>query len=96
MEVIRHGLAVSGRFLTFRVRIGDRPGNLMRLLTDLAAMQLNVLNVTHDRTSESLGIGKVEVAMQVATRGPEHHEEVKAKLAELGYDINLQAWPTGD
>lgn len=96
MEVIRHGLAVSGRFLTFRVRIGDRPGNLMRLLTDLAAMQLNVLNVTHDRSSESLGIGKVEVAMQVATRGNDHREEVKVKLAELGYDVNLQAWPAGD
>lgn len=96
LEVIRHGLAVSGRFLMFRVRIGDRPGNLMRLLTDLAGMQLNVLNVTHDRASESLGIGKVEVAMQVATRGADHREEVKTKLAELGYDINLQAWPAGD
>lgn len=96
LEVIRHGLATAGRFLMFRVRIGDRPGNLMRLLTDLAEMQLNVLNVTHDRASESLGIGKVEVAMQVATRGAEHREEVKTKLAELGYDINLQAWPTGD
>ncbi|MEO6470835.1 MAG: threonine ammonia-lyase, partial [Aeromicrobium sp.] len=78
------------------VRIGDRPGELMRLLTDLAAMQLNVLNVTHDRASESLGLGQVEVAMQVATRGAEHREEVKAKLTELGYDINLQSWPTGD
>ncbi|MDQ3156610.1 MAG: threonine ammonia-lyase [Actinomycetota bacterium] len=96
LEVIRHGLAASGRFLMFRVRIGDRPGNLMRLLTDLAEMQLNVLNVTHDRASESLGIGKVEVAMQVATRGADHREEVKTKLAELGYDINLQAWPAGD
>ncbi|MBC7597207.1 MAG: threonine ammonia-lyase [Kineosporiaceae bacterium] len=96
LEVIRHGLASAGRFLMFRVRIGDRPGNLMRLLTDLAEMELNVLNVTHDRASESLGIGKVEVAIQVATRGAEHREEAKSKLAELGYDINLQAWPTGD
>jgi len=96
LEVIRHGLAASGRFLMFRVRIGDRPGNLMRLLTDLAAMQLNVLNVTHDRASESLGISQVEVAIQVATRGAEHREDVKEKLAELGYDINMQAWPAGD
>ena len=96
LEVIRHGLAAADRFLMFRVRIGDRPGELMRLLTELAAMQLNVLNVTHDRASESLGIGKVEVAMQVATRGADHREEVKVKLAELGYDINLQDWPVGD
>lgn len=95
LEVIRHGLAAAGRFMMFRVRIGDRPGELMRLLTDLAAMHLNVLNVTHDRASESLGIGKVEVAVQVATRGDDHREEVKVRLAELGYDINLQGWPVG-
>ena len=96
LEVIRHGLAAAGRFLMFRVRIGDRPGELMRLLTDLAAMQVNVLNVTHDRASESLGVHQVEVAMQVATRGPDHRELVKSRLAELGYDLNLDAWPTGD
>lgn len=95
LEVIRHGLSAAGRFLMFRVRISDRPGELMRLLTDLAAMQVNVLNVTHDRASESLGVHQVEVAMQVATRGPEHCDQVKAKLNELGYDINLDPWPVG-
>ncbi len=67
----------------------------MRLLTDLAAMQVNVLNVTHDRSSESLGVSQVDVAMQVATRGPDHREQVKARLIELGYDINLEEWPSG-
>ena len=95
LEVIRHGLASAGRFLNFRARISDRPGALMRLLTDLAAMQVNVLNVTHDRSSESLGVSQVDVAMQVATRGPDHREQVKDKLADLGYDINLQDWPSG-
>ena len=95
LEVIRHGLAAAGRFLNFRARISDRPGALMRLLTDLAAMQVNVLNVTHDRSSESLGVSQVDVAMQVATRGPDHREQVKDKLATLGYDINLQDWPSG-
>lgn len=95
LEVIRHGLAAAGRFLNFRARISDRPGALMRLLTDLAAMQVNVLNVTHDRSSESLGVGQVDVAMQVATRGPDHREQVKARLFDFGYDINLQDWPSG-
>ena len=95
LEVIRHGLAAAGRFLNFRARISDRPGALMRLLTDLAAMQVNVLNVTHDRSSESLGVSQVDVAMQVATRGPDHREQVKARLIDLGYDINLEEWPSG-
>jgi threonine dehydratase len=87
LDVIRHGLAAAGRFLMFRVRISDRPGELMRLLTDLAEMQVNVLNVNHDRASESLGVRQVDVDMQVATRGPQHRAEVKTQLVELGYEL---------
>ncbi|MBC9225954.1 threonine ammonia-lyase [Aeromicrobium sp. 636] len=86
LEVIRHGLASGGRFLMFRVRISDRPGELMRLLTELAQMDVNILNVNHDRGSEALGVREVEVALQVATRGNAHREEVWRRLTELGYD----------
>lgn len=87
LDVIRHGLAAAGRFLMFRVRISDRPGELMRLLSDLAEMQVNVLNVNHDRASESLGVRQVDVDMQVATRGPQHRAEVRQRLTELGYEF---------
>ncbi len=87
LDVIRHGLAAAGRFLLFRARISDRPGALMGLLTDLAEMQVNVLNVNHDRASESLGVRQVDVDMQVATRGPQHRAEVRKRLAELGYEL---------
>ncbi|MFD1860761.1 threonine ammonia-lyase [Aeromicrobium camelliae] len=87
LEVIRHGLASAGRFMMFRVRISDRPGELMRLLTELARNDVNVLNVNHDRASEALGVRQVEVALQVATRGPEHREELREHLTRLGYDL---------
>ena len=87
LDVIRHGLAAAGRFLLFRARISDRPGELMRLLTDLAEMQVNVLNVNHDRASETLGVGQVDVDVQVATRGPQHRAEVRDRLIELGYEL---------
>lgn len=87
LDVIRHGLAAAGRFLSFRARISDRPGELMRLLGDLAAMQVNVLNVNHDRASESLRVRQVDVDVQVATRGPQHRAEVLVGLADLGYDL---------
>ncbi|KRC66368.1 threonine dehydratase [Aeromicrobium sp. Root236] len=87
LDVIRHGLAAAGRFLLFRARISDRPGELMRLLTDLAEMQVNVLNVNHDRASETLGVGQVDVDVQVATRGPQHRAEIHDRLVELGYEL---------
>lgn len=87
LDVIRHGLAAAGRFFLFRARISDRPGELMRLLTDLAEMQVNVLNVNHDRASEALAVRQVDVDIQVATRGPQHRAEVRERLIELGYEL---------
>ncbi len=87
LEVIRHGLASAGRFMMFRVRISDRPGELMRLLTELARNDVNVLNINHDRGSEALGVRQVEVALQVATRGREHREELREHLTGLGYEL---------
>jgi threonine dehydratase len=87
LDVIRHGLAAAGRFLSFRARISDRPGELMRLLGDLAAMQVNVLTVNHDRNSDSLGVRQVDVDVQVATRGPLQRAEVPTRLRALGYEL---------
>jgi threonine dehydratase len=87
LDVIRHGLVAAGRFLSFRVRISDRPGELMRLLGDLAAMQVNVLDVSHDRASETLPVRHVDVDIRVATRGPEARANVTRRLAELGYRL---------
>ena len=87
LDVIRHGLAAGGRFLKLKVRIPDRPGNLMHLLSDLASLQVNVLNVGHDRASETLVINQVDVDVEVATRGPQHKAEVEQRLVELGYQL---------
>lgn len=90
LDVIRHGLSAAGRFMQLRVRFTDRPGELMRLLTDLASLHVNVLDVAHDRAAEGLGVREVEVAVHVATRGPDHRSEVLERLRGLGYRV---AWP---
>lgn len=87
LDVIRHGLVAAGRFIHVRVRITDRPGELMRLLADLASLQVNVLNVTHDRSAESLGVREVDVSIEGATRGPDHRTDVRRRLLELGHAL---------
>ncbi len=87
LDVIRHGLSAAGRFLHLRVRFSDRPGELMRLLSDLAELGVNVLDVAHDRSAESLGVREVEVAVECATRGPDHRDEVLERLVSLGHRL---------
>jgi threonine dehydratase len=93
LDVIRHGLAAGGRFIHLRVRITDRPGGLMRLLQDVASLQVNVINVTHDRSAERLGVREVDVVIEGATRGPDHRADVRRRLVELGHEV--LSWTDG-
>jgi threonine dehydratase len=87
LRVLRHGLAAAGRFLSFRLRIPDRPGALALLLSELAAADANVLEIEHLRTTPRLHLDEVEVAIQIETRGPRHCDDVLARLRAAGYTL---------
>ena len=89
LRVIRHGMAAAGRYLSLRVRVPDSPGGLAGLLSALAGVNANVLDVVHERTGASLSIDEVEIALQVETRGPEHCDRVLAALTESGYAVTI-------
>ncbi len=85
MRVLRHGMAAQGRYLSLRCRIHDRPGALALLLAKLSDAEANVLDVVHERTSETLPLDQVDVVLQMEMRGPDHREEVLKRLRECGY-----------
>ena len=85
LRVLRHGMATSGRYLSIRLRIPDRPGSLARLLHELGAAGASVMDVEHQRTDPTLPLDEVEVAVQMETRGPEHCDEVLDRLRAAGY-----------
>lgn len=87
LRVLRHGMAAAGRYLAFRVRIPDRPGELARLLTALGEVGANVLEVEHVRIGPKLHLEEVEVALQLETRGPTHCDEVLTRLRDAGYTL---------
>ena len=86
-KLLRHGLSAAGRFLGFRCRVPDYPGSLAALLSLLADLGANVLEVSHERLAPRLRVDEVEVVLQVETRGPEHCALVKAELKSAGYDL---------
>jgi threonine dehydratase len=87
LRVIRHGMIAAGRYLTFRLRVPDRPGELAKLLGVLAETGANVLDVEHQRTGPKLHLDEVEVFLQLETRGPTHCEEVLNALRAAGYPL---------
>jgi threonine dehydratase len=89
LRVIEHGLASAGRFLRLAVRCDDRPGELARLLSEIAEQRANVVDVAHSRQSPRLGFGEVEVALSVETRGPDHSAALIGMLRASGYRVAL-------
>ena len=89
LKVIEHGLASAGRFLRLSVRCTDQPGELARLLAEIAERRANIVDVFHTRQNPRLGFGEVEVALSVETRGPDHSAALIGALRNTGYQVSL-------
>jgi threonine dehydratase len=86
-RLIEHGLSVAGRYLRLRIDVPDRPGSLARLASDIAQLELNILDVDHHRERASLDVDEVEVAVTVETRGQEHRRAALRALRDRGWHV---------
>lgn len=90
-RVLQHGLVLAGRFMEMIVRVPDRPGSLVKLLTALARTECNVVSVEHDRTSSGLAATEVQIGVNVETKRQAHKSEIIAELKRLKYDVAFPA-----
>ena len=86
-RVLHHGLVAAGRYLDLDVRIPDHPGGLAALLRHVADLGANVISVEHVRTAPDLGMGEVDVAVHLETRGSDHCAAVRAGLLDGGFRV---------
>jgi threonine dehydratase len=84
-RLISYGLSAAGRFLTVRVTLADQPGTLSALTALLAALDLNVLAVEHQRSGGRVTLDEVEVLLTVETRDERHGEVVLGHLRDHGF-----------
>lgn len=89
MRIIRHGMAAAGRYMQLWVRVPDMPGNLAQLLTDIASMDANVLEVEHTRIGSELLVDEVEINIEIETKGFGHRREVLQFLRRKGYHVHV-------
>jgi threonine dehydratase len=84
-RVVAHGLAASGRYMTLRIPLPDRPGQLARVSELLAQASANVTEVLHTRHGQGLQISEVYLQLSVETRGAEHRALVIDTLERAGF-----------
>ncbi|GAA2914826.1 threonine dehydratase [Microbacterium keratanolyticum] len=85
-RVVSHGLAASGRYLTIRIPLPDRPGQLSRVSELVAEAGANVMEVMHTRHGQGLQISEVILQLSIETRGAEHSELTLETLRRAGYN----------
>jgi threonine dehydratase len=85
ISVTRRGLSLAGRFLVVRTRVGDRPGELAKLLNLLGDARVNVVDVEHQRETVDIPVGETGVELTLLTRDAAHGEEILSLLGRWGY-----------
>lgn len=88
-NVIEQGLVARQRRLKFMVKLADRPGSLVQLLTVLAQTGANVLTVQHDKLMLGLKPNETFVHIACEVGGPDHGSKVLSELKNHGYDVEL-------
>ena len=87
VQVMRRGLALAGRYLVFRTRVLDRPGELAKLLDLLAGERVSVVEVEHQREAAGVPVGHTGVELTLLTRDPEHCEQLLEQMRGWGYPV---------
>jgi len=88
MSVVRHGLQRSGRYLVLRTRVPDRPGGLIALLSLVAELRANVVEVNHRREGLGLQVADTGIELTVVTRDEAHCVELREALEAHGYPLD--------
>ena len=87
ISVMRHGLTVAGRYLVVRTHLGDRPGELIKLLSLIAEERGNLIAVEHHREGMDVPVSATEVELTLVTRDEEHCLQLLSAMAERGYKV---------
>lgn len=86
-RIIERGLVKDGRLLRLRLRVPDQPAALARVLTVIAELRANIMNIVHDRSHYGVPLGESAVELTLETRGRDHGNEIIAALHQAGHLI---------
>ena len=90
LKVIQRGLSAASRYLTVKIMLHDRPGELATISRIIAEADANVTGVDHTRIGGALSMGDVSITIDMETRGRDHSDQVLESLREAGYEATIQ------
>jgi threonine dehydratase len=86
-----------GRRMRVYTKVSDLPGGLAGLLSIVAAVGVNLIDVEHVREGVDLNVRETGIELTMETRGREHARELLEALTAEGYDpIDVTSNVRGD
>ena len=88
-SIVQHGLIQRDRVFTVSVLLPDKPGELAKVSTLMAAEQGNVIKLDHNQFVSINRNAAVELRITVEAFGTEHKEKIVDALKAAGYRPKL-------
>jgi threonine dehydratase len=86
-RIVRKGLVMNGRIAIFEVVVDDIPGSLRDITAIIAGQRANILDVSHNRLTESLPLGKTVVTFTVEARSGIDLEKLFTSVRSAGFAV---------
>jgi len=84
-RIVRQVMARQGRILRFSVLLDDRPGALAELLSVIAVLGGNILNIDHTQGEGDVPVMMARVEIELETRSRDHASAIVVALEKKGY-----------
>ena len=86
-NVLLRDLARSGRLARLRIRLKDRPGQLFEVMRIFDRLQVNILEIYHQRIFTTLPAKGLITEIECETRDRDHLDRLVEALRAGGYDV---------
>ena len=86
-NVLLRDLARSGRLARLRIRLKDRPGQLFEVMRVFDRLQVNILEIYHQRIFTTLPAKGLITEIECETRDRDHLDRLVEALRAGGYDV---------
>ena len=88
-SIIEQGMVARHRRIRFVVKLRDKPGSLVQMLSVLAQNNANILTIEHDKLAAGLKPDETSVHIACEVGGKAHADAVLKALRESGYEVEV-------
>jgi threonine dehydratase len=88
-QIVSKGLSGMGRMLKISVLLKDKPGALKELVDEISSINVNIVEVIHDRLSTDVSAGSAGVTISLETEDQNQSNELINHLQEKNIEFQV-------